>query len=294
MRLAFVMLLLFRSVRTFAPPISSRAVRTGNGLKWGEEDDVGPSKPPQDDGEFSFTRRRSSPSSAKGSRGSGSPRQGGNQNRRFPPREGQRRGSGNDHRRRPDFTSDRRISGQDFRRRRDFGDFSGGEGGDDPDNVRRFRSPPRQGGRDRDGAGGRPPKEDDPTRINLKLLTDHGFEHLYGLSPVFAALTAAMDGAGRDFSTADAVEGDDEFEDKSRPSVTLFVQSRTTSSSTRSPAKEKSASSILTLAEALNIPTVQLDKGTMNSMTNSRPHQGEERSRSEASRSEASRSEATS
>ena len=280
-----------KRVNSFAPSLAARCVRTG-GLNWGEKAAGDDATGSQDDGEaFSFTKKRQTTPKPKQSRRSG-------------PSGGGWRG-GDDRRRgvvpRNDF---RRGPPRDRRGREDEGNFRGhrservfqDDEDDDPNNIRQFRSnrpgPPREDFRgDRRG----PPRErrgdqvdrprfgsndrarrrqDDPERINLRLLSDAGYEHLYGLSPVLNALMAASSGVGRDLTAPEPSDIDTPpLPAKSAPLPTLFVQPPS-SVSTRSASKSASTSTILSLASSLSLPVVELDKGTLNSLSGNRPHQG--------------------
>ena len=151
-------------------------------------------------------------------------------------------------------------------------------------------------------------------RINLKLIESAGYQHLYGISPVLNALKAnvrnfantkeeeegdlsefqsrladsidgMMDNDDDDFSSA--LEGELSSDNKSTkeksikpeatPSPHLFVQEGTldnTKRSFRSAAKRDATAEILSLAKENKLPTVEVDKGVLNTLCGNRPHQG--------------------
>ena len=201
-----------------------------------------------------------------------------------------------------------------------------GRGGGGGDSYRRGgeRGERGRGGRGRGGRGrgrtdarqrGRGSDSDTKpgaVKINLKLLENAGYEHLYGISPVLNALKAnernfanpddeekekddlndllelqerlsTVDGIDDDFSVA----LEDEFAEKKKdereikPEATLapflFVQEGTmdnTKRSFRSDAKIQASSEIVALAKEHGLPVAEVDKGVLNTLCGSRPHQG--------------------
>lgn len=192
----------------------------------------------------------------------------------------------------------------------------GGRGDNRPrgDNVGRGSRGNDRGGKrfDRDG---REPEETkskiksspNAVKINLKLIENAGYEHLYGIAPVLNALKANV----RDFSLPEddneseekemlelqmrlsAVDGaswEDEVDSTESGSVKtdikpeaklapcLFVQEGTldnTKRSFRSAVKNEASSEIISRAqqiESLNV--VEVDKGVLNTLCGNRPHQG--------------------
>ncbi len=147
-------------------------------------------------------------------------------------------------------------------------------------------------------------------KINLKLIENSGYEHLYGIAPVLNALKAnarnfanpddeekedlndlldlqerlsTVDGIDDDFSRALEDEFDDKKEDKriikpeAKLAPYLFVQEGTldnTKRSFRSDAKIQASSEIVTLAKKHGLPIAEVDKGVLNTLCGSRPHQG--------------------
>ena len=147
-------------------------------------------------------------------------------------------------------------------------------------------------------------------KINLKLIENSGYEHLYGIAPVLNALKAnsrnfanpddeekedlndlldlqerlsSVDGIDDDFSRALEDEFEDEKEDKriikpeAKLAPYLFVQEGTldnTKRSFRSDAKIQASSEIVTLAKKYGLPIAEVDKGVLNTLCGSRPHQG--------------------
>ncbi|KAL7426583.1 hypothetical protein ACHAXM_000523 [Skeletonema potamos] len=149
-------------------------------------------------------------------------------------------------------------------------------------------------------------------KINLKLIENAGYEHLYGISPVLNALKAkernfanpddeekedlndlldlqerlsTVDGIDDEFSRA--LEDEFEFDEKKevkreiKPEAKLapylFVQVGTldnTKRSFRSDAKIKASSEIVALAKEYGLPIAEVDKGVLNTLCGSRPHQG--------------------
>ena len=114
--------------------------------------------------------------------------------------------------------------------------------------------------------------KNDPTKINLRELDTLGYTHIYGIAPVLNALASCR----RDFSPDEILSTyDDDLPEKTLPSPRLFVQESTLATkSSRSASKSQAAESIKSLAASLAIPTTVIDKGTLNAMSNDRPHQG--------------------
>mmetsp|Transcript_22760 Transcript_22760/g.46957 ORF Transcript_22760/g.46957 Transcript_22760/m.46957 type:complete len:675 (-) Transcript_22760:64-2088(-) len=179
-------------------------------------------------------------------------------------------------------------------------DFGGGRG---------------RGGRgrgDKPGRGGRTtddPAKQSAVKINLKLIENAGYQHLYGIAPVLNALKANV----RDFSnpqvedededlldfkqrlsSLDEMDDDDNFgsfdsnveEDKPKRDIkpeaklspSLFVQEGTLDNihkrTFRSSSKKEASGEIIALAEELSLPIVETDKGVLNTLCGNRPHQG--------------------
>ena len=147
-------------------------------------------------------------------------------------------------------------------------------------------------------------------KINLKLLENAGYEHLYGIAPVLNSLKAnernfanpdddekedlndlldlqerlaTVDGIDDDFSQALADEFEDNKEDKrvikpeAKLAPYLFIQEGTldnTKRSFRSDAKVQASSEIVALAREHGVPIAEVDKGVLNTLCGSRPHQG--------------------
>jgi 21S rRNA (GM2251-2'-O)-methyltransferase len=147
-------------------------------------------------------------------------------------------------------------------------------------------------------------------KINLKLLENAGYEHLYGIAPVLNALKAnernfanpddeekedlndlldlqerlsTVDGIDDEFSRALEDEFDEKKEEKreikpeAKLAPYLFVQEGTldnTKRSFRSDAKIKASSEIVALAKEHGLPVAEVDKGVLNTLCGSRPHQG--------------------
>ncbi len=171
----------------------------------------------------------------------------------------------------------------------------------------RGRTDARQRGRGSDGD-----TKPGAVKINLKLLENAGYEHLYGIAPVLNALKAnernfanpedeekekedlndlldlqdrlsTVDGIDDDFSRALEDEFDNKKEDKriikpeAKLAPYLFVQEGTldnTKRSFRSDAKIQASSEIVTLAKEHGLPVAEVDKGVLNTLCGSRPHQG--------------------
>ena len=198
--------------------------------------------------------------------------------------------------------------GENYRRSGDRGGRGrGGRGRGDRGGGRgrgRGRTDARQRGSDSDTRPG-------AVKINLKLLENAGFEHLYGIAPVLNALKAnernfanpddeekaedlndlldlqerlsTVDGIDDGFSRALEDEFDDRKEDKriikpeAKLAPYLFVQEGTldnTKRSFRSDAKIQASSEIVTLAKERGLPVAEVDKGVLNTLCGSRPHQG--------------------
>ncbi len=249
-----VVFMMLQSTRSFVIPVGRRAVRTG--LQWGEKDMSSKGDEPAP---FSFTKPPSS--SSQGS--SSGPSSGG---RRPPPRS--RVGGGAPGRRGPpQHRGGRPSGGRDFDRRPRFDRRKDGD--DERGSLRRFREdrPPMQA-QNVNVRAQHSEKQDDSNRINLRSLESAGYSHIYGLSPVLNALYAGR----RNFEPE--IMEDESIPEKVRPSPRLFVQEMNSESSSRTPDKVSKASNIIALANSLAVPVTQLDKGTMNSLTGNRPHQG--------------------
>lgn len=199
-----------------------------------------------------------------------------------------------------------RGGGDNYRRGGDRGGRGrGGRGRGDRGGRGRGRTDARQRGRGSDGD-----TKPGAVKINLKLLENAGYEHLYGIAPVLNALKAnernfansedeekedlndlldlqdrlsTVDGIDDDFSRALEEEFDSKKEDKRiiKPEAQLapylFVQEGTmdnTKRSFRSDAKIQASSEIVTLAKELGLPVAEVDKGVLNTLCGSRPHQG--------------------
>lgn len=123
-------------------------------------------------------------------------------------------------------------------------------------------------------------------KTNLRALEGAGFEHLYGIAPVLNALVANT----RDFQNPedlvdmDLLEGDElehELRQRKRKAEAkfapcLFVQESGEggSGTRRSADKLKAASEIESRAKEIGVPVAQVDKGVLNTLCGSRPHQG--------------------
>ncbi|GMI01599.1 hypothetical protein TrVE_jg9813 [Triparma verrucosa] len=259
-----------RGIRNNRRRITRRSIKTSTiALRWGEKDDdddasaAVPRQPPSstDSDEFSFSRpRKSTPSSSSSSSSSAPRRSSDDEGRRYRSRE-------------PD--SDNRSGRNSYNDRRGPPRNNGGDRRGPPrNNSGDRRGPPRNNNNNNNGDRDRnfTPKEKEGPRINLRHLESLGFEHLFGLSPVLNALKS-----GRRFSTPPTLDlaSLEEYEsDKVKPSTILFVQEKTFQTSGRTDPKEKLKSSLLTHASNNNIPISYLDKGTLNSLSSNRPHQG--------------------
>ncbi|GMH60490.1 hypothetical protein TL16_g03063 [Triparma laevis f. inornata] len=230
-------------------------MKTTSARSWGEKDDDTPSPPPpspSDSDEFSFSRPRKSSSSPP---------------KRSTDNEGRKYRSGG----RGPPSEDRRGPP---RGDRNFNDRQGPPRGDRNFNDR--RGPPRSNNRDSSNNSNNsnnrnfPSKENEGPRINLRHLESLGFEHLFGLSPVLNALKS-----GRRFTDPSSISLDlDSYEsDKVRPEKILFIQEKFGTSG-RSDYKERLKDQIIELASSQNIKISTLDKGTLNSLSSNRPHQG--------------------
>mmetsp|Transcript_15107 Transcript_15107/g.33044 ORF Transcript_15107/g.33044 Transcript_15107/m.33044 type:complete len:590 (+) Transcript_15107:163-1932(+) len=127
-------------------------------------------------------------------------------------------------------------------------------------------------------------KTDNDRKVNMKALEGAGFVHLYGLSSCLNALHANV----RDFSRPEDSIDIDLLDDESRQheelqrqrkpeaqfSPWLFVQDSKVGSSGRSGSKARQAQTVLELAEKRGIPIAHVDKGTLNTLSGNRPHQG--------------------
>lgn len=141
-------------------------------------------------------------------------------------------------------------------------------------------------------------KQEDPAfKIDIRGLEAEGYVHLYGLAPILSALKANQ----RDFSPRESEDdmirerfGDDEDGDSAfespnsfeSPKATakkpeaqytpwLFLQDRSVGvGSGRSGDKLATAAQVKELAEERGIPIAYTDKGSLNTLSNNRPHQG--------------------
>ncbi|KAL9184944.1 hypothetical protein ACHAXT_002721 [Thalassiosira profunda] len=179
-----------------------------------------------------------------------------------------------------------RGRGGDFRRDDSRGRGRGGRGRDD----RRERGKP------------------DAAKINLKLIENAGYQHLYGIAPVLNALKADIrdfdpaeevddkedllelqnrlsdvDGIDVDFAAIDEelagpAEGNKKkVKPEALPAPHLFVQEGAfddAKRSFRSHAKKDASAEILALAKESELPVVEVDKGVLNTLCGNRPHQG--------------------
>ena len=128
-------------------------------------------------------------------------------------------------------------------------------------------------------------KEKDPDirKTNMKALEGAGFVHLYGLASVLNALHANK----RDFTKPEDIIDMDLLDTESyehemmqrerKPeaqfSPWLFVQEKTGAKGGRSYDKAMAAEDVAKLAKERGIPTAFVDKGVLNTLCGSRPHQ---------------------
>ena len=129
-------------------------------------------------------------------------------------------------------------------------------------------------------------KEAADRKINIRALEGAGFVHLYGLAPILNALSANR----RDFTNPestidlddlDGEERDHEMMQRERKpeakfSPCLLVQENISGgryNSGKSAVKAASAKEVEDLANELKIPISYVDKGVLNTLCGSRPHQ---------------------
>ena len=237
------------------PSSSSRSSRNTGGGGWDDFD-------PFDDSNNSSSNkpRRSSPSRRSNNDG-GRWRDG-------PPPPRQRR-SFDDRRDNDNF---RRGGGRERKHNNDFNNRGGGNRFGNNNNKKR-----------KDGDGKRPQRQ-----INMNALEGAGFVHLYGLSSVLNALAAnireftAIEDQLMDFATDDdGEEIPDEDLPERKPEAQfrpwLFVQDKESArggGGGRRGSKAAAAEQVLALAEERGVPTAQVDKGVLNTLSGNRPHQG--------------------
>lgn len=133
--------------------------------------------------------------------------------------------------------------------------------------------------KNRRGRGGEGAEADGQKKINLKALEGAGYDHLYGLSPVYNALRAQK----REFVPLEdrfLLNADDEeaqAEDDRKPEAQfrpyLFLQERKGKAG-RSGDKSIMANQVEQLAQELHLPVAHVDKGVLNTLSGNRPHQG--------------------
>jgi len=182
----------------------------------------------------------------------------------------------------PKQKNDRRSGGRGGR-----GGGRGGRGGG--------RGRDRAGGRGRGGGrgGGYRREEQQETqgnaedrKINLRALEGAGFAHLYGLAPVLNALKAQR----RDFKNLNSIvdlellSGEDlehetnQRERKPEAQFTpwLFVQENMRNGSPGGKTRDKAAAAqeVERVAKEMDVPIAYVDKGVLNTLCGSRPHQG--------------------
>lgn len=239
---------------------------------------------------------RSAGSGASGRGGGGGARGGGRGNNRdFRGRSERERGD--DYRSRSyDSTSGRRGRDQSFRwdaRRATYASNGGRSGGRGGDISARLATSANVGAID-------------VGKINLRSIEAAGYEHLYGIAPVLNALKANVRNFGDANNDNDMNQNNrSQFDDindeglfgsktikpEARLSPHLFVQESTASLSnkivnsvssrrssslysTRSDAKKEATAEIFFLATKVQLPIIHVDKGVLNAMCGSRPHQG--------------------
>ena len=122
-------------------------------------------------------------------------------------------------------------------------------------------------------------------KINMNALEGAGFIHLYGLAPVLSALKAGRRNFSRPEDSIDIglLEGEEyEHERRQRErkpeaqfSPWLFVQEqRKTTGSGLSADRRFQAKQVLEHAESKGVPVAYVDKGVLNTLSGTRPHQG--------------------
>ena len=105
-------------------------------------------------------------------------------------------------------------------------------------------------------------------KTNMRAIEEAGYDHLYGIAPILNALVANR----RDFIPQD-VE-DENLKPEAQLTPYLFVLDSSAGSSKRDASKQRAVSEILELAERRGIPTANVDKGVLNTLSGNRPHQG--------------------
>jgi hypothetical protein len=121
-------------------------------------------------------------------------------------------------------------------------------------------------------------------KTNLKALDKAGFVHLYGLAPVINALSVKKRNlvSPDTYMDLDLLEGEDlEAENRQRErkpeaqySPWLFVQENMKfGAGGKIGDKAATAKEVEQLANDNNVPVAYVDKGVLNSLCGSRPHQ---------------------
>eukprot|EP00557_Chaetoceros_sp_GSL56_P006087 CAMPEP_0176492754 /NCGR_PEP_ID=MMETSP0200_2-20121128/9179_1 /TAXON_ID=947934 /ORGANISM="Chaetoceros sp., Strain GSL56" /LENGTH=502 /DNA_ID=CAMNT_0017890361 /DNA_START=170 /DNA_END=1678 /DNA_ORIENTATION=- len=128
-------------------------------------------------------------------------------------------------------------------------------------------------------------KDASDLKINLKALEKAGFVHLYGLAPVINALTMKK----RDLVSSDSyvdlelLDGQDlqheirqrERKPEAQYTPWLFIQENMKfGSGGKTGDKAAMAKQVEILAKESNVPVAYVDKGVLNTLCGSRPHQG--------------------
>jgi hypothetical protein len=136
----------------------------------------------------------------------------------------------------------------------------------------------------RDNQGREDDKDASELKINLKALEKAGFVHLYGLAPVINALTTKK----RDLVSSDSyvdldmLDGEDlqhelrqrERKPEAQYTPWLFIQENMKfGSGGKTADKAAMAKQVEMLAKESNVPVAYVDKGILNTLCGSRPHQ---------------------
>jgi len=121
-------------------------------------------------------------------------------------------------------------------------------------------------------------------KINRKALSKAGFVHLYGLAPVLNALSANRRDLTNPAATIDVRLLDEEdkkheiAQRERKPEAQfapyLFIQTGGGGGGKKLLDKASAAQKLETLAKERNVPVAHVDKGVLNSLVDSRPHQG--------------------
>ena len=180
-----------------------------------------------------------------------------------------------------------RNQGRGGRGRGDRGGRGRGRGDRGDDRGRDDRGGGRGRGGDRDKFTIQTPeqrKEAADMKTNLNALEKAGFVHLYGLAPVINALTAKKRNlvSPDTYIDLDLLEGEDlEHEKRQRDrkpeaqfSPCLFVQENMKfGAGGKIGDKAVTAKEVEQLASENNVPVAYVDKGVLNTLCGSRPHQ---------------------